>query len=581
MSYFDNAHHFTINKAQFTNNNVATAGMTELYQYVARGASHNTKAQDDAPKCHEDTRTQLLGDILHWIKLPKKETGIMLLHGPAGAGKSCIARSVCQQAATEGLLGASFFFWRSDSDRNKMDKLFTTIAHQLANANNNLRPHILTAIEQNPDIVDKPLEYQFRTLIFQPCLKVTQEELHFTAIVIDGLDECTDQMMQVSILNLLARIVRYEGFPLGFFITCRPELHLQEVFNTKDIVFSTQIISLDGVAGVSQDIRTVLQSGFSRVLNDPRFKMALKSVPRPWPSPQSIETLVDRSSGQFIYAATVLKFISSPDHNPEAQLDIVLGIRNGDRSTSPLADLDRLYYEILSRVKNLITMKQSHMRAKKGDDHACANAIIEAVNYNQHRLLLVVELLLDIPQGEAYLSLNQLHSLIHLNVGSVSFKRKLKIEFYHRSFEDFLNDTKRSRNFYLHKPKIHADIFWACLKFISCTTFETFEQHIGWIYVYFLWARHFGSGLHTGHSVNFEEYDFAMKKLFVELPHSYLHATQIQKVLDTFVLLNEDCHPIAVTRIFKSLANEGLLTEKNFRDAIYFTQHIRVVHNVC
>ncbi|KAF8994414.1 hypothetical protein BDQ17DRAFT_1251823 [Cyathus striatus] len=124
--------------------------MQDLYRYVARGASHDTKAQDDAPKCHEDTRKQLLSDILHWIKLPDKETGIMLLHGPAGAGKSCIVRSVCQQAAAEGLLGASFFFWRSDSGRNNIMKLFTTIAYQLAKANDSLRPYILAAIQQNP-----------------------------------------------------------------------------------------------------------------------------------------------------------------------------------------------------------------------------------------------------------------------------------------------------------------------------------------------------------------------------------------------------------------------------------------------
>ncbi|KAF8989346.1 hypothetical protein BDQ17DRAFT_1453857, partial [Cyathus striatus] len=52
--------------------------------------THHLKDQYDAPKCHPDTRTQLLSDIQEWIKVDKKETGIMYLHGPAGAGKSCI-----------------------------------------------------------------------------------------------------------------------------------------------------------------------------------------------------------------------------------------------------------------------------------------------------------------------------------------------------------------------------------------------------------------------------------------------------------------------------------------------------------
>ncbi|KAF8994427.1 hypothetical protein BDQ17DRAFT_1251831 [Cyathus striatus] len=366
--------------------------MQDLYRYVSRGASHDTKAQDDAPKCHPDTRDQLLRDIHYWIKLPIKETGIMLLHGPAGAGKSCIARSVCQKATAEQLLGASFFFWRSDPNRNKMTNLFTTIAYQLAKKNDNLRPYILAAIQQNPDIVDMPLEDQFRTLILKPCLSISREELRFTAIVIDGLDECVDWIVQVQVLKFLARVVRYEKFPLGFFITTRPERHLREAFDTKEIIFSTQDISLDHIPGVLQDIRTVLQSGFSRVLNNPRFKMALQLVPRPWPSSESIEKLVERSSGQFIYAAIVMKFISDPNSNPAAQLEIVLGIRRSG-SSEPLAELDLLYHEILSRVPNSErTMKVLGYIIIMGNPaslscnllSSIAAVITEAINHNQH-----------------------------------------------------------------------------------------------------------------------------------------------------------------------------------------------------
>ncbi|KAF9011380.1 hypothetical protein BDQ17DRAFT_1221106, partial [Cyathus striatus] len=73
---------------------------------------------------HPDTRKQLLNDINQWIREPNKEAGIYYLHSPAGAGKSCIARSVCQEAERAGFLGASFFFWRSSQDRNNVKKLF-------------------------------------------------------------------------------------------------------------------------------------------------------------------------------------------------------------------------------------------------------------------------------------------------------------------------------------------------------------------------------------------------------------------------------------------------------------------------
>ncbi|KAF9001342.1 hypothetical protein BDQ17DRAFT_1208196, partial [Cyathus striatus] len=315
---------------------------------VAKGTTHDLNAQYEAPKCHEDTHTQLLSDIHNWIKEPEKETGILLLHGPAGAGKSCIARSTCEKADKAGPMGASFFFWRSADDRNNAQKFFTTIAYQLAMKSDEVAKYIAAAIEWEPHLVnDAPLECQFRKLVYEPCCSIPRERLDIGMIVIDGLDECIDPKVQVSISQILAKAVCYDGFPLGFFITSRPEVHLWEVFDMKELIFATKLISLDRVPGISQDIHTVLESGFTCILNDCKFRMALRSVPRPWPSSEKIKELVNRSSDQFIYAATVMRFISSPDCNPNAQLEIVLGIKKSGR-TSPLADLDLLYTEILS-----------------------------------------------------------------------------------------------------------------------------------------------------------------------------------------------------------------------------------------
>ncbi|KAF9011415.1 hypothetical protein BDQ17DRAFT_1272931, partial [Cyathus striatus] len=282
-----------------------------LSQYVAQGAVHDSQDQFDAPKCHPDTRRQLLYDIDQWVKEPKKETGISYLHGPAGAGKSCIARSVCEQATQAGFLGASFFFSRGSQDRNNAKKLFTTIAYQLAMLNDVLAGYISSEIQMDPRLIcDASIDHQFQQLILEPCLCFVESgrQLLNGIIIIDGLDECIDITMQKSVLHLLAKAVQHEGFPLGFFITSRPEFHLQEVLNTEKIASMTHLISLSNIQGISQDIKTVLESGFSRILNDRQFKVALKSVPRPWPHPYCIEKLVERSSRQFIYASTVMKY---------------------------------------------------------------------------------------------------------------------------------------------------------------------------------------------------------------------------------------------------------------------------------
>lgn len=44
------------------------------------------------------------------------------------------------------------------------------------------------------------------------------------------------------------------------------------------------------------------------------------------PTPETLETLVKKSSGRFIYASTVVRFVESNHHQPSARLNISLGI---------------------------------------------------------------------------------------------------------------------------------------------------------------------------------------------------------------------------------------------------------------
>ena len=46
-----------------------------------------------------------------------------------------------------------------------------------------------------------------------------------------------------------------------------------------------------------------------------------------WPSVDILEELVKKSSGQFIYASTVVKYVTSIRHQPVDRLNIVLGVR--------------------------------------------------------------------------------------------------------------------------------------------------------------------------------------------------------------------------------------------------------------
>ncbi|KAM6499199.1 hypothetical protein JOM56_004707, partial [Amanita muscaria] len=52
---------------------------------------------------------------------------IFWLHSPPGAGKSAIAQTIAH-GYHQGEVTATFFFYRSDPERNDGNRLFTTIA---------------------------------------------------------------------------------------------------------------------------------------------------------------------------------------------------------------------------------------------------------------------------------------------------------------------------------------------------------------------------------------------------------------------------------------------------------------------
>ena len=72
-------------------------------------------------------------------------------------------------------------------------------------------------------------------------------------------------------------------------------------------------------------------------------------IPSGWSSDRDIWRLVKKSSGQFIYASTVVKFVESTCHLPQERLEVVFGLVTPEIAT-PFAELDALYNQILSTV---------------------------------------------------------------------------------------------------------------------------------------------------------------------------------------------------------------------------------------
>jgi hypothetical protein len=66
-------------------------------------------------------------------------------------------------------------------------------------------------------------------------------------------------------------------------------------------------------------------------------------VPESWPSAEIVDRLVRKSSGQFIYASTVMKYLDSPNHRPMKRLHVIIGLRFPVGSDMPYKELDVLF----------------------------------------------------------------------------------------------------------------------------------------------------------------------------------------------------------------------------------------------
>ncbi|KAF9475784.1 hypothetical protein BDN70DRAFT_773458, partial [Pholiota conissans] len=101
--------------------------LTLLKQHVSSAAFHNSADRYDPPRCHPNTRVEVLEKIRDWaIQYGyDRKSWILWLNGAAGAGKSAIMQSILELLLLRYtfVAVASFFFSRGDSTRNTIAPL--------------------------------------------------------------------------------------------------------------------------------------------------------------------------------------------------------------------------------------------------------------------------------------------------------------------------------------------------------------------------------------------------------------------------------------------------------------------------
>ena len=396
---------------------------------VAPNAFHHSDDRPDPPKCHENTRVTVINKIMDWVmgKIDT-DTFFLWLYGPAGCGKTAIARTVAEQCEKLGLLLTGFFFFRADSQRNTLKSFVASIAYCIALVVPGSKPIIESVVQMDPLIFRYSLETQLTKLVCEPLSKVL-EQGHFCStplprlIIVDGLDECLDEDSQIKLVSALASIIQRYHLPLSILIASRPEQHLRYAFNALNPHSTVSHLQLNDDYLPGDDIRRFLIDKFDAIKRNHPFSNRISMSP--WPSEQQIESLVRKSSGQFIFASVVARFIDSPRHLPNQRLDIVLELRPTDCDL-PFSELDKLYSYILSRTCQLpLVLKMLGIHIALQQDPSTLNR------------LYIIEHALALEDGEAIITLAGLPSLLEI--------RGTEIFFHHFSFIDFLLNCQRSK----------------------------------------------------------------------------------------------------------------------------------------
>ena len=420
-----------------------------LHRATATSAFHNSDERFDPPKCHPNTRLAVLAKIMRWIRREDDlDAFIMWIYGAAGAGKSAIAQTIAEMCDKDILLLASFFFSRNDPSRSTVKPLIATIAYQIALNLPDARDAIIGAIERDPLIFSKSLVVQVESLIAAPLQQLAEagffnEPTSRCLVIIDGLDECSDHKVQQNIVDVLANSQRQHQLPLIFLICSRPEQHITLAFGTGVLPRVTASVALDETYLPDKDIRLFLIDKFQEIKSTHRLR---GYIPPQWPLPAVLNQLITKSSGQFIYASTVIRYVSSIRHKPMDRLDIVLGIRP-PQNDLPFAELDALYMHILAGVEDIEPVLK-----------ILSFLFLGPSSYPERPLHPHdIEPFLSLQPGDVELYLGDLSSLISIGPDQ-------KIHVQHASLQDFLVDPTRSKELWINPRTRHTAFARRCLQ---------------------------------------------------------------------------------------------------------------------
>ncbi|KAF7982794.1 hypothetical protein HWV62_25709 [Athelia sp. TMB] len=386
--------------------------------------------------CLPGSRVDILSELHEWINLPNGDSApqLLVLTGAAGCGKSSIARTMAEHYRAMAKLGSAVFFQEDERAYRHSRNLLPTIARDMASLDGLWRKALYKAVDGKDALRHtKVIRDQLNGFIIEPANAL--DVIGPVVIVIDALDESGDADAREELCHALAESA--DKLPNNFriFITARDEGDIRQAFSNKPNVKVKHIDHLEDNT-IDKDIATFIKSQLANT-----FEKAVRD--------DRCDRLAGASGRLFQWAATACRAILKPHHG-DTPADVFNDLVNNKPT------LDGLYQSILGRafttenergmtrfslvVGNILATKEP-LTMRCHDELWCrcggGAGIVESV----------VE------------PLSSLLSGVHAS--------DVPIRALHKSFFDFLTDSKRSGIYYVDAMRQDRHLALACLRVMN------------------------------------------------------------------------------------------------------------------